>query len=79
MAVKSAALEGSLLRNLSPSPGCWYVNSAQQIVRDLSEVYMETPAEMQSSGMEGFSGDALATVAPLVWLKASVQARLDGC
>ena len=75
MAAKSAALKQFLLRNLYRHPQVAGVsNSAQQIVRDLFDVYMETPAEMQSSGMDGCSGNAPATVAPV---DLSMQSRPD--
>jgi len=75
MAAKSAALKQFLLRNLYRHPQVAGVsNSAQQIVRDLFDVYMETPAEMQSSGMDGCSGNAPATVVPA---DLSVQPRSE--
>ena len=73
MAAKSAALKQFLLRNLYRHPQVAGVsNSAQQIVRDLFDVYLESPAEMQSSGMDGLSGNAPTTAEPT---EAMAQAR----
>lgn len=56
MAAKSAALKQFLLRNLYRHPQVASVSqSAQEIVRDLFAVYIETPAEMQQAGMDRFS------------------------
>ncbi len=73
MAAKSAALKQFLLRNLYRHPQVAGVsNSAQQIVRDLFDVYLESPAEMQSFGMDGLSGNAQTTAEPT---EAMAQAR----
>ena len=61
MAMESASLKGFLLQNLYRHPQVLRTTqAAQQVVRDLFEVYLSDPAQMPQAHLDRFGGPAAA-------------------